>query len=71
MLASLYKARADTLPARREPNNGKHYVIVTFETEVANFENDIASEKRPNNQNAFIKINDLGVILLEKELYTQ
>ena len=37
----------------------------------ANLENDIASEKRPQNQNAFIKINDLGVILLGKEFYTQ
>ena len=45
--------------------------IVTFETEVANFENDIASEKQPQNQNAFIKINDRGVILLGKEIYTQ
>ena len=44
--------------------------IVTFETEVANFENDIASEKRPYNQHAFIKINDLGVILLGKEFST-
>ena len=34
-------------------------------------QNDIASEKRPQNQNAFIKINDLGVILLGKEFYTQ
>ena len=45
--------------------------VVTFEKEVANFENYIASEKRPKNPNAFIKINDLGVILLEKEFYTQ
>ena len=32
-----------------EPNNGnlRYVSIVTFETEVANFENDIASEKRP------------------------
>ena len=45
--------------------------VVTFQTEVANFENDIASKKRPSNPNAFIKINDLGVILLEKEFYTQ
>ena len=40
------------------------YVIVTFETEVAYLKNDIASEKWPKNQNSFIKINDLGVILL-------
>ena len=45
--------------------------IVTFETEVANFENGIASEKRPYNPNAFIKINGLSVILLEKTFYTQ
>ena len=42
---------------------------VTFERDVASFENDIASEKRLQNQNAFIKINDLGVILLRKEFY--
>ena len=57
-----------------KPNNGKIFgtQIVTFEIELrrANFENDIASEKRPQNQNAFIKINDLGV-LLGKEFYTQ
>ena len=40
--------------------------IVTFETEVANFADAIASEKRSWNQNAFIEINDLGVILLDK-----
>ena len=45
--------------------------IVTFETEVANFENDIASEKMAIESNAFIKIYDLGVILLEKQFYTQ
>ena len=45
-----------------KPNNG-HFSDVNcdFEIEVANFENDIASEKRPYNQNAFIKFNDLGV----------
>ena len=37
---------------------------------MANLETDIASEKRQQNQNAFIKINDLGVILLGKD-YTQ
>ena len=47
------------------------YVIGTFETQVAHFENTIASEKRPWNQNSFIKINDLDVILLEKELHTK
>ena len=41
--------------------------IVTFDTKEANFENDIASEKWLKNQNAFIKIIDLGVVLLEKE----
>ena len=34
------------------------------------FENDIASEKWLWNQNAFIKIINLGVILLEKECST-
>ena len=37
----------------------------------ANLENDIASGKLPYNQNAFTKINDLGIILLGKEFYTQ
>ena len=45
--------------------------MVIFETGMANYENDIASEKPPWNQNAFIKINDLGIILLGKEIYTQ
>ena len=40
--------------------------IVTFDRKEANFESDIASEKWLQNQNAFIKIIDLGVILLEK-----
>ena len=31
----------------------------------------MVSEKRPQNQNTFININDLGVILLGKEFYTQ
>ena len=35
--------------------------------ELVNLENDIASEKWLWNQNAFIKIINLGVILLEKE----
>ena len=47
------------------------YVNCDFWDRRANLENDIASEKRPHNQNAFIKINDLGVILLGKEFYTQ
>ena len=45
--------------------------LVTFEIEVANFENYIAPEKRPQNQNALIRIDDLGVILLEKEFHVQ
>ena len=45
--------------------------IVTFDTKEAKLENYIASEKWLYNQNACIKINDLGVILLEKQLYTQ
>ena len=44
--------------------------IVTFDRKEASFENDIASEKWLWNQNAFIKIIDLGVILLEKEFST-
>ena len=47
------------------------YVNCDFWDRRANLKNDIASEKRPQNQNAFIKINDLGVILLGKEFYTQ
>ena len=42
----------------------------SFDTKGANFENDIASEKWLWNQNAFIKIINLGVILLEKECST-
>ena len=65
MLSSFFKARADQYPG--EPNNGNLGTsIVTFETEVVNLENDIASGQNPN---AFIKINDLG-ILLGKEFYT-
>ena len=41
--------------------------IVTFDRKEANFENDIASVKWLQNQNVFIKIIDLGVILLEKD----
>ena len=53
-------------------NSGENFcmLIVTFETDVANIKNYIASERRPYNQNAFIKINDLNVILLEREFYT-
>ena len=43
---------------------------VTFDTKGAHFENDIASEKWLWNQNAFIEIINLGVILLEKECST-
>ena len=53
MNASLYacclrffKARADTLPGGSQTEN-VGTSIVTFETEVANFENDTASEKQP------------------------
>ena len=41
------------------------YVNCDFCNKRAHFENDIASEKWPQNQNTFIKVNDLGVILLE------
>ena len=40
---------------------------VTFDTKGVNFENYIASEIWLYNQNAFIKIINLGVILQEKE----
>ena len=40
---------------------------MTFDTKGAYFENDIASEKWFWNQNAFIKIINLGVILLKKK----
>ena len=43
------------------------YINCDFWDRRAYLENDIASEKRPQNQNAFIKTNDLGVILLGKE----
>ena len=54
-----------------KPNNGKYSVRKLWLLRRANLENYIASEKRPQNQNAFIKINDIGVILLGKEFYTQ
>ena len=41
-----------------------HTTNVTFDTEGANFENDIASEKWLWNQNAFIKIISKSLILL-------
>ena len=47
MLSSFFKARADTLPGEAKQWKIFGISIVTFETEVANFENDIASEKRP------------------------
>ena len=71
MLALLYKARADTLPGEATQWKIFGTLIVTFENEGSNLENDIASEKWLQNQNAFIKINDLGVILLRKEFYMQ
>lgn len=37
------------------------------EAKVAYFENDIASQKQPQNQNALPKIDDLGVVLLKKK----
>ena len=42
--------------------------MVIFETEV---ENEIALRKTAMEQNAFIKIYGLGIILLGKEFYTQ
>ena len=47
MLSSFFKARADTLPGEAKQWRIFGTSVVTFETEVANFENDIASEKRP------------------------
>ena len=47
------------------------YVNCDYWDRRAHFDIDIASEKRPQNQNTFIKINDLGVILLGKEFYMQ
>ena len=63
MLSSFFKARADTLPGEAIQWQIFGTSIVTFETEVAKIENNIASEKRPWNQNTSIKIND-SVILL-------
>ena len=73
MLALLYEARADNNYYTRgiETMENFLYVNCDFWDRRANLENDIASEKRPQNQNAFFKINDLGVILLGKEFYTQ
>ena len=71
MLASLYKARADTLPGESKQWKKIWYVNCDFWDRRTNLENDIASEKQPQNQNALIKINNLGVILLRKEFYTQ
>ena len=71
MLAPLYKARADVFTLGSQAMENFRYVNCDFWDRRANLENDIASEKRPYNQNAFIKINDLGIILLEKEFYTQ
>ena len=41
---------------------------VTFDTKGANFEMALPQKNGSRNQNAFIKINDLGVILLEKRI---
>ena len=65
-LSSFYKARTDTLPGEAKQWNIFRTTIVTFGIEVANFENYIASENGHRIKTAFIKINDLGVILLEK-----
>ena len=56
-----------------KPNNGKYSVrkMVTFEIEGQILKMTLPQKKRPQNQNAFIRINDLGVILLGKEFYTQ
>ena len=48
MLSSFFKTRADKVFTRgSQTMDICGTSIVTFETEVANFENDIASEKRP------------------------
>ena len=47
MLASLYKAGADTLPGEAKQWIIFDTKIVTSEIEEQNLENDIASEKRP------------------------
>ena len=47
MLSSFFKARADTFPGGAKQWNTFGTAIMTFETEVANFENDIAAEKWP------------------------
>ena len=63
------KSRRFTRGSQTMENFG--YVNCDFWDRRANLENDIASEKRPWNQNTLIKINDLGIILLGKEFYTQ
>ena len=45
MLSSFFKARAHTLPREAKQWQIFGTSIVTIETEVANIENDIASEK--------------------------
>ena len=47
MLSLFFKARADTLPGEAKQWEKNCESRLTFETEVANFENDIASEKWP------------------------
>ena len=68
MVALLYKARADNLPgeAKQWKMFGTCINCDIWDTgRRANLENNIASEKRPQNQNALIiKINNLAVILL-------
>ena len=46
----VFKARADTLTEGAKQWKFLVTSIVTFKIEVANLENDIASEKRPQNQ---------------------
>ena len=70
MLSLFLKARADTIPGEDKQRKIFGTSIVTFETEVAHFQIDIAPAKRPEYQTAFIKINALSVILLGKESYT-
>ena len=66
MLASIYKARAETLPGEAKQWKHFRYVNCDFWDIRANLENYIASAKRPYKQHTFVKINDAGVILLGK-----
>ena len=72
MLAPLYKARADTLPGQAKQWNIFGTSIVTFEIEGQILKMTLPQKnghkiKTPE----FIKINDLGVILLGKSFHTQ